>query len=158
MTLLKLGRKRDHRNRTIRNLATSLVLYEKLTTTEAKAKAVLPKVERLITIARRGDLAARRYAKSVLFDSNAVRKLFEDYPARLGGRTSGFVRLTKQTPRPGDGSSMAQLEVLLTPLEEIIAAETKTTTKVRRTRTSASKQTEEVSSNQDETPATNTKE
>lgn len=132
MTTPKLGRKSAHRDRTLRNIVSSLVLYEKVRTTEAKAKAARPMAERLITTARKGTVDARRRAKALLFDTNAVAKLFEDFPQRYGTRTSGFVRITKLAPRPGDGSSMAQLELLLTPLEEVIASETKTKTSVRK--------------------------
>jgi large subunit ribosomal protein L17 len=134
MKTYKLGRKAEHRDRTIRNIVSSLVLYEKVRTTEAKAKAARPMAERLMTISRKGTIAARRQAKATLFDTNAVTKLFEDFPQRLGERTSGFVRITKLTPRPGDGAAMAQLELLLTPLEEVIAAETKVKTTVRKTK------------------------
>jgi large subunit ribosomal protein L17 len=133
MTIRKLGRKKEHRERTLRNLATSLVLYEKINTTQAKAKAVIPMVERLITHARANDVNARRYAKALLFDTNAVTKLFEDITSRVGTRTSGFVRLTKIGTRPGDGAPMAQLEVLLMPLEEVLQQETNTKVKVRKT-------------------------
>ena len=147
MTDRKLGRKKEHRERTLRNLATSLVLYEKVTTTEAKAKAVSPMVERLVSNALKGELTARRSALSVLFDPNAVRKLFEDLPARQGKRTSGFVRITKIAPRQGDGSSMAVMELLFTPLEEIIQQETQTKVAVRRKKSAepAVTETEEVS-------------
>lgn len=107
-------------------------MYEKVRTTEAKAKAARPMAERLMTNARKGTIDARRRAKALLFDANAVTKLFEDFPQRFGARTSGFVRLTKLPARPGDGASMVQLELLLTPLEEIIAAETKTKVAVRK--------------------------
>lgn len=132
MSTIKLGRKSANRDRTLRNIVSSLVLYEKVRTTEAKAKAARPMAERLMTISRKGTVDARRRAKALLFDANAVTKLFEDFPQRLGTRTSGFVRVTKLAPRPGDGAAMAQLELLLTPLEEIIAAETKTKTSVRK--------------------------
>jgi large subunit ribosomal protein L17 len=132
MTTPKLGRKADHRNRTVRNLITSLVLHESITTTEAKARALRPKAERLMTHIRRQDIAARRYAKALLFDTNAVTKLFEDVPQRIGDRTSGFVRVTKLAPRPGDGASMVRVELLLTSIEDVIAAETKTRTRVRK--------------------------
>ena|ERR1044072_1752962 len=125
MTTAKLGRKSANRNRTLRNLVTGLVLYEKVRTTEAKAKAMVPMAERLLTVARANTLQSRRYAKSLLFDQNAVSKLFEDFSQRWGTRTSGFVRLTKLAPRPGDGSAMAQVELLLTPLEEVVAEESK---------------------------------
>jgi len=132
-TLPKLGRKKEHRERTIRNLATSLVLYEKVRTTTAKAESVVPLLERLITKARTGSLAARRAAKALLFDPNAVSKLFEDLSQRQGTRTSGFLRVTKLPPRPGDGAAMAQVEFLLTPLETILQAESKTKVSVRKT-------------------------
>lgn len=125
MNTPKLGRKSANRDRTLRNIVSSLILYEKVRTTEAKARAARPMAERLITNLRTGTLTARRRAKGLLFDASAVTKLFEDFPQRLGDRTSGFVRLTKLAARPGDGAAMAQLELLLTPLEEVIAAETK---------------------------------
>ena len=132
MTERKLGRKKEHRERTLRNLATSLVLYEKVQTTEAKAKTVIPMVERLISTALAGDIPARRAALAVLFDPNAVRKLFEDLPLRQGGRTSGFVRITKLAARNGDAAPMAQLELLFTPLEEVLAKQTQTKLSVRK--------------------------
>lgn len=132
MTTAKLGRKKEHRERTMRNLATSLFLYERLSTTVAKAKALAPMAERLITTARGGTLAARRNLKATLLDQNAVRKLFEDLAQRAAGRTSGFVRITKTGHRPGDGAPMAQIELLLTPVEELIQKESKTTVKVRK--------------------------
>ncbi len=132
MTTPKLGRKADHRDSTLRNLLTSLVLYEKVVTTDAKARAVVARAERLISFARRGDLAARRYAKAHLFDDNAVRKLFEDMPSRFGDRTSGFIRRTKLGFRPGDGSQKVQLVIIRTPLETIIEQETTVKTKVRK--------------------------
>src|SRR5688572_21467371 len=100
MKIPKLGRKSAHRDRTLRNVVSSLVLYEKVRTTEAKAKAARPMAERLMTISRKGTIDARRRAKALLFDSNAVAKLFEDFPQRIGTRTSGFVRITKLAPRP----------------------------------------------------------
>ena len=134
MTERKLGRKKEHRERTLRNLATSLVLYEKIQTTEAKAKALSPIVERLLSQVIRNTLTARRIAKSLLFDQNAVRKLFEDFPSRQGTRTSGFVRITKLAPRSGDGAAMATMELLITPLEEILKKETKTSVSVRKSK------------------------
>lgn len=144
MSTFKLSLKSGPRKRLLRNVATSLVLYEKVLTTEAKAKAVIPMVERLITRARKNTLADRRNALSVLFDTNAVRKLYEDINTRLGDRTSGFVRLTKANPRNGDGASMAYVELLLTPIEDVIAAETGTKTKVRKAKATAPAEVEEA--------------
>ena len=132
MTIRKLGRKKENRERTLRNVATSLILYEKIITTEAKAKALVPLVERLISSSLKGTLAARRSAKALLFDRNAVSKLFEDLPTRSASRTSGFVRLTKIAPRPGDGASMAQMELILVPLEQIIEKESSAKVSVRK--------------------------
>jgi len=139
MITKKLGRKKEHRERTMRNLATSLVLYEKLLTTEAKAKSISPVVERLMSSSLKGTLTARRRALALLFDPNAVSKLFEDISARVGTRTSGFVRITKVAPRKGDGAAMAQIELLLTPIEQLLAEQTKTKVAVRK-----AKVTEEV--------------
>ncbi len=132
MKTYKLSRKTGHRKSLTRNLVTSLVLYETIRTTEAKAKSIVPVAERLITHARTGSLAARRSAKALLFDMNAVRKLFEDFPERYGDRTSGFVRLTKLPTRPGDQAAMAKVELLLTPLDAVIEQSTKTKLAVRK--------------------------
>lgn len=132
MKTYKLSRKTGHRKSLTRNLVTSLVLYETIRTTEAKAKSIVPVAERLITHARTGSLAARRSAKALLFDMNAVRKLFEDFPERYGDRTSGFVRVTKLPTRPGDQAAMAKVELLLTPLDTVIEESTKTKLAVRK--------------------------
>ena len=128
----KLGRKKEHRECTVRNLLTSLVLYEKLQTTETKAKTIVPVMERLINRSLADTLSARRDAKALLFDMNAVAKLFEDLKRRQGTRTSGFVRVTKLPARHGDGAPMAQIELLLTPLEEVLEESTKTRVRVRK--------------------------
>jgi len=139
MITKKLGRKKEHRERTMRNLATSIVLYEKVQTTEAKAKSISPVVERLLSSSLKGTLAARRDAKALLFDQNAVTKLFEDIPSRVGNRTSGFVRITKLAPRNGDGASMAQIELLLTPVEQMLQEATKTKVAVRKSKAAEEK-------------------
>lgn len=133
----KLGRKKEHRERTVRNLLTSLVLYEKVQTTETKAKAISPVMERLITQSLPGTISARRDAKALLFDTNAVAKLFEDLKHRQGTRTSGFVRITKLPARHGDGAPMAQIELLLTPIEQMLEETTKTKVRVRKPTTPA---------------------
>lgn len=133
MITSKLGRKKEHRERTLRNLATSLFLYEKLTTTVAKAKTLGPIAERLITTARADTLAARRSLKATLLDQNAVSKLFDDLSNRQANRTSGFIRITKLGNRAGDGAPMAQIELLFTPVEEVIEKQSQTKLKVRKT-------------------------
>lgn len=133
MQTAKLGRKKEHRERTLRNMLTSLILFESITTTVAKAKALSPIAERLITRTASGSLADRRHAKSILFDDNAVSKIFEDINQRKADRTSGFVRLTKLPVRPGDGAPMMRVELILTPLEKVLEEKTKTVVKVRKT-------------------------
>ncbi len=104
-----LSRKKDYLNNLLRNLATSLILYEEIKTTKAKAKAVKPLVERLIIIAQKNDLNARRRMKAELFDMNAVKKMFEvigpRYKALKNGR-SGFIKTYHLGPRLGDGAEM----------------------------------------------------
>jgi len=127
----KLGRKAEHLDRTLRNLATSLVMAERVVTTSAKAHAVVPMVERLIHKASTKTLEGRRAALAVLFDPMAVRKLLDDAADRLE-RTSGYTRMTKLPPRKGDGASMVLLELLLKPLDQVAAEATGTTVTVKK--------------------------
>ena len=93
----KLGRNPAHRKALLRNLATSLFKHERIVTTPAKAKAVRPLVERLITRARTGTLAARRHALSILFEKDVVKKLFDDVAPRYVNRPGGYTRILKRT-------------------------------------------------------------
>lgn len=118
----KLGRDSSHRTALLRNMCASLIQYEKITTTEAKAKEVRSQVEHLITLAQRGDLHARRIVAARLFDQNAARKLFEIIAPKLAARTSGpgshggYTRLYHVGFRRGDAAAMARLE--LVPYDE----------------------------------------
>jgi len=96
----------------MRNLVTSLVLYEKIITTSAKAKELRRAGERLITLAKRGDLHARRQAAEVLNDEKAVQKLFDSIGARFQERNGGYTRITKLDYRMGDGAPLAAIEFL----------------------------------------------
>jgi len=104
-----LSRKYANRKSTLRNLATSLVLYEKIKTTTAKAKEVKPIVEHLINSARKNDLVARRALLGYLFDENAVKKVFEDILPRYKDIKTGFIKEYKLGPRLGDGAEMTIL-------------------------------------------------
>lgn len=94
------------------NLATDLIVHEKVTTTVAKAKALRPYAEKLITKARKGDLHARRVVLKDIHDKAAVAKLFEDVAPRYGERQGGYTRITKLGPRRGDGAEEAVIELV----------------------------------------------
>lgn len=96
----------------LRNLAASVLIYEKVKTTEAKAKAVKPLVERAITIAKKGDLTARRRLIAILPQKNAVKKAMEVLGERYKDRSGGYTRIVKLGHRQGDGAKMAQIELV----------------------------------------------
>ncbi len=94
------------------NLASDLFLYEKVTTTHAKAKAVRPVAEKLITKARRGDLHSKRIVMKTITNRDAVVKLFDDLAPRYEDRPGGYTRITKLGPRRGDGAEEAIIELV----------------------------------------------
>jgi large subunit ribosomal protein L17 len=108
----KLGRTMAHREMMMRNLVTSLVLYEKIITTAAKAKDLRSVAEKMVTLAKREDLHARRQASEVLNDDKALKKLFETIGARYRDRNGGYTRITKLDYRMGDGAPLAAIEFL----------------------------------------------
>ena len=108
----KLGRATDHRRALFRNLVTDLLRYEKLITTEAKAKEVRTFAERMITLGKKGDLAARRQALKFVYDKKAVDKLFDGLAQRFADRHGGYTRIIKLGPRDGDAANMAQIELV----------------------------------------------
>ena len=93
-----------------RNLAASLVIYEKVKTTEAKAKAIRPIVEKLITIGKENNLTARRRLLQYLYSENAVRKILEVLSPKYKERKGGYTRIIKLGERQGDGAKTAQIE------------------------------------------------
>ncbi|MEA2428920.1 MAG: large subunit ribosomal protein [Thermoleophilaceae bacterium] len=109
----KLGRDAAHRKALLANLSKELIEHERIETTISKAKAVKPEVEKLITLARRGDLHARRQALSALGqDKFAVYKLFEEIAPRYSERPGGYTRILKLGPRKSDATEMALLELV----------------------------------------------
>jgi large subunit ribosomal protein L17 len=104
------------------NLAAALFEHGKITTTEAKAKRLRPFAERLITHAKRGDLAARRRVLAVIHDKGVVHELFTEIGPRYATRPGGYTRITKIGPRKGDNAPMAVIE-LVEPLAEAVVAE-----------------------------------
>jgi large subunit ribosomal protein L17 len=109
----KLSRDAGHRKALVKNLCSEIVEHERIRTTEAKAKMVKPEVERLITLAKRGDLHARRQALTALGQNKfTVHKLFEDIAPRYAGRDGGYTRILKLGPRRSDATEMVYLELV----------------------------------------------
>ena len=116
----KLGRDSAHRKALYSNLAGALIEHGRIKTTVTKAKAVRPYAEQMITLARRGDLHARRQATSFLRSRDVVHKLFADVAPLFKDRPGGYTRIVKLGPRPGDAAEMAYLELVD---EEYVARE-----------------------------------
>jgi large subunit ribosomal protein L17 len=108
----KMGRDSGHRVATLRNLATALFTNDRITTTKRKARAVRPWAERLITLAKRGDLHARRLAARDIHDHGALQKLFGELAERFRTRPGGYTRLLKLGRRRGDNGMEAMLELV----------------------------------------------
>ena len=108
----KLGRDSAHRRALYSNLAGALIEHGRIKTTEAKAKAVKPIAEQMITLGRRGDLHARRQALSFLRSQDVVHKLFADVGPRFADRPGGYSRIVKLGPRAGDAAVMVYLELV----------------------------------------------
>lgn len=114
----KLGRTTDARMALLRNLASDLIIHERLETTEAKAKELKKVVDKMITLGKRGDLHARRQAAAYLYnqeagdDKNVVQKLFDDVAKRYEERQGGYTRVLKLDTRQGDGAKMAIIELV----------------------------------------------
>ena len=107
-----LGRDSAHRRALYRNLVTDLLRYERITTTDAKAREIRPIAEKMITLGRRGDLHARRQALSYIYDRYVVDKVFSDIAPRMADRPGGYLRITRLEPRKGDGARMAVIETV----------------------------------------------
>jgi large subunit ribosomal protein L17 len=107
-----LGRDTAHRKALYRNLVTDLLRYERITTTEAKAKEIRPIAEKLITLAKRGDVHARRQALRFIYDKHVVEHVFDEIAPRMANRPGGYLRITALEPRKGDGALMAAIELI----------------------------------------------
>jgi large subunit ribosomal protein L17 len=110
----RLGRNTSHRKAMMRNMVTSLFEHEKISTTDARAKELRPMAEKLITLAKRGDLHARRLVTSVVRDRKTVAKLFERIAPRFADRPGGYTRIIKLGHRLGDNAPLS----LITLVEE----------------------------------------
>jgi large subunit ribosomal protein L17 len=109
----KLSRSASHRKALLMNLSKDVIEHERIKTTEAKAKAVKPEVEKLITLGKRGDMHARRQAMSALGQNKfVVYKLFEEIAPRYADRNGGYTRILKLGPRQSDATGMVYLELV----------------------------------------------
>jgi large subunit ribosomal protein L17 len=108
----KLGRNTSHRRALLRNLVTSVIIEDRVETTVAKAKAVRPLVEKMITLGKKGDLHSRRQALAFLMTDVSVTRLFETVAPRYGDRQGGYLRIVKTGFQKGDGAEKAFIELL----------------------------------------------
>jgi large subunit ribosomal protein L17 len=108
----KLGRNTSHRRALLRNLVTSLIVEERIETTEAKAKAMRPQVEKMITLGKRGDVSSRRLAAGFLMTRESVEKLFDTVAPRFGDRNGGYLRIIHKGWQQGDGAEKVYIELL----------------------------------------------
>ena len=108
----QLSRTSSHKKATMNNLATNLFKHGGIQTTVAKAKELRPFAERLITLARRGDLHARRLVERRIKDRDTLGKLFSEIGPRFAARPGGYTRILKLGHRPGDGADVARIELL----------------------------------------------
>lgn len=111
-TTKTLGRKKEPREMMFRNLVSSVLIYEKVKTTEAKAKAVKPLVEKVITIAKGNNLVSRRKLIEMLPQKMAIKKAMEVLGERYKSKNGGYTRIIKLNPRQGDGAKVAIIELV----------------------------------------------
>lgn len=115
---VKLGRKAEHRDAMLANQVCSLIEHSRIRTTLAKAKAVRPLAEKMVTLGKKGDLHARRTALAILDNRAAVKKLFEEIAPRTTGRAGGYTRIIKLGARKSDAAPLALIEWVDAPVVE----------------------------------------
>ena len=121
----QLSRNSSHRRAMFRNLVTSLLKHEKVITTDVKAKSVRPIVENMITLAKRGDLHARRQALAYLQEKKIAHRLFEEIAQRFADRRGGYIRIVKLGYRKGDGAPLSVIQLLQKEEQDTGSAKTK---------------------------------
>jgi len=109
---LKLNRTPSHRKAMFRNMVTSLLKHDRIHTTDTKAKELRRWADHIITLAKRGDLHARRQALAIVREKNVVHKLFEEAGDRFGEMAGGYTRVIKIGRRPGDAAPMSMIELV----------------------------------------------
>jgi large subunit ribosomal protein L17 len=120
---VKLSRTSSHRDAMFRNMATSLFKYGRIQTTDVKAKELRRWADHLITLAKKGDLHARRQAMSIIREKDVVHKLFIQVQERFGEIAGGYTRLTKLGPRKGDAAPVSLVELTGQPVADVPKAE-----------------------------------
>jgi len=126
---VKLGRNSSHRKAMFRNMVTSLFKHDRIRTTDAKAKALRGWADHIVTLAKRGDLHARRQALSIIREQAVVHRLFDEARERFGDINGGYTRVIKVGRRPGDAAPMSMIE--------LVAADKRKTPKVPKAEKSA---------------------
>ena len=111
-SVLKLNRTSSHRKAMFRNMVTSLFKHDKIRTTEAKAKGLRKIADKMVTLAKRGDLHARRQALAVIREKDVVHTLFNEVTEKFNSRQGGYTRIIKLGPRKGDVAPMALIELI----------------------------------------------
>ena len=152
---VKLNRTSSHKNAMFRNMVTSLLKYDRIQTTDAKAKELRRWADHIITLAKRGDLHARRQAMSIVREKAVVHKVFEEAPKRFATVSGGYTRIIKIGRRPGDAAPVSVIELITPePAKKKSAKKTKTATpKKTAPKKTAEKKTEEAKTETD-TPKT----
>jgi large subunit ribosomal protein L17 len=133
----QFGRNSGHRKALLRMLVTALLKNEKIETTTAKAKEIRPLAEKMITLAKRGDLHARRQALSFIQDDSVVSSLFAQLGPRFSSRTGGYTRIVPTRTRPGDAAPMAVIELVERAKPEAGDAKSKGKAKAKADKTAA---------------------
>ncbi|MBF0210114.1 MAG: 50S ribosomal protein L17 [Desulfamplus sp.] len=110
---VKLNRTSSHRKAMFRNMVTSLFKHESIKTTDAKAKELRKHADKMITLAKRGDLHARRQALAYIIEKDVVHQLFNDAAEKFGSREGGYTRVVKLGPRSGDAAPMSMVELIM---------------------------------------------
>ncbi|MCL5058826.1 MAG: 50S ribosomal protein L17 [Actinobacteria bacterium] len=108
----RLGLTTGHRKAMLRNLVTSLIKENRITTTETRAKEIKSIAEKMVTLAKKGDLAARRQALAYMYDEEVVKKLFDTVGPKYTDRQGGYTRIIRTQPRRGDAAPMVILELV----------------------------------------------
>ena len=152
----RLGGGPAHERLILANLATSLFEHGKITTTEAKAKRLRPLAERMVTLAKRGDLASRRRVMTVVRDKSVVHVLFTEIAPQYAGRHGGYTRITKIGPRKGDNAPMAVIELVEPMAEQVVAEATGATKRAAKEKAAKEEAAAPVATEETETPAEET--
>ncbi|MFZ4599076.1 MAG: 50S ribosomal protein L17 [Terrimicrobiaceae bacterium] len=151
---VKLGRTTAHRDAMLANQVCSLIEHQRIKTTLAKAKAVRPLAEKMVTLGKRGDLHARRLAAGALGQKDAVKKLFTEIAPRAATRKGGYTRIVKLGPRASDSAPMAYIEwvdsVVIEPAADEVVAEVKKPAKKAPAKKPAAKKTADAAPESDE--------